>query len=621
MVDLLNADQRWWLADEESDLARLAYAAAQEVDQYTSERREQILDAYCLYGDSSALGAFGDAFERVAPGGISRNVIASATDTVVSEVTQTTPRPMFVTVGGNWLEQERARKLTYHCDAEFDECDVRPLAEQVTRDAVIAGLGILRPYIDPQTGTRVLVERIFPANLIVDDRNAIDVLPRCWYVRHLVDRWHLAELYPNRADAIRHARVAPGAWFADAARTKDMVEVIEAIHLPSREDKSDGRRVLVLTDAVLVDEPHKWDDPGMCFIRAVKPIRGFWGGSLVHRAAPTQTELNKLLRRVQDSMHLHATAIWFVQRQARIVKSHIVNNIGAIAEYDGNVPPQQHTPTSMSGEVYAYIEALEQRIYKLMGVSELSASSLKPKGLDSGRALQVYNDVQSRRFISLERDFEGLFTELARQFVRLETMIAEEHPEHEVIYADGCKRERIQWREIDLERDRFRVRVFPASAFPTNPAAKIQMLQDMLGSGVIDQQGFYELALDVPDLESVRNRIVAPLELLHKRFSKMLYTAEYLAPEPYMDLELGLKECALALQRAELDECPEERLDLLRQWLADAEHILSLAAPPANDVPPMPGALVPPETLPGMPPGPMPPPGMPPAPMMPPQAA
>ena len=34
----------------------------------------------------------------------------------------------------------------------------------------------------------------------------------------------------------------------------------------------------------------------------------------------------------------------------------------------------------------------------------------------------------------------------------------------------------------------------------------------------------------------------------------------YLPPEPYMDLQLALRETSLAIQRAELQDVPEERV-------------------------------------------------------------
>ena len=587
---------RWWNA-EVNTLAADTIGAARAVDTATSARRAQILEAYCLYGDETALPE--NVIELRAHPSVTRNVLALATDTVVSEVTQTKPRPMFVTIGGDWLEQERARKLTYFCDAEFDAANVHSLAEQAVRDAVIAGLGILRPRIDPADPERVIVERIFPPNFLVDDRGAVDVIPRSYFVRHLLDRWQLMSMYPDQAAEIEMApTVDARAWYVDGPRSTDVIEVIEAIHLPSGPGADDGRHVLVIETAVLADQPYTYDEPPFCFIRAVKPLRRFWGLSLVQRAAPTQTELNRVLRRWNESLRLNATAMWFLNRQSRVVKAHMVNGIGSIIEHDGP-PPQQFTPAIMHPQVAAYIEQLEQRVFRLMGASELAATSLKPAGLNSGRALQVYNDVQSRRFISLERQYEGLYVDLAKWIVELHKQISEEIPEHEIVCSDGPTRtSKIHWRDINLEEGRFRARVFPASAFPTSPAAKIQMLQEMLGSGVIDQQSFYELALDVPDLESVRNRVVAPIELIHKRISKMLYENVYMPPEPTMDLALALRETTLAIQRAEIDDIPEERVDLLRQFVTHVQMLQAAAMPPQPPAMPPMG----PEAMPPLPP-------------------
>ena len=576
---------RWWNA-EPSLLAAETVAEARRVDRATLARRMQILEAYCLYGDETAIPE--NAIEIRSQPQVTRNVLALAVDTVISEITQARPRPMFVTIGGDWLEQERARKLTYFCDAEFDQNNVHELAEQAARDAVIAGLGILRPRRDPSDETRVIIERIFPPNFLVDDRGAVDVLPRSFFVRHLLDKWQLCELYPDQRAAIEMAAtVESNAWFSDGPKGQDLVEVIEGVHLPSRKGSTDGRHVLVIAEAVLSDEQYNYAEPPFVFIRAVKPLRRFWGLSLVQRAAPTQIELNRVLRRWNESLRLNATSLWFLNRQSRVVKAHMVNQIGAIVEHDGP-PPQQMTPAVMHPQVANYIEQCEARVFKLMGASELAATSMKPAGLNSGRALQVYNDVQSRRFIGLERAFEGLYVDLAKWVVTMHTEIAEDYPEHEIVCSDGPSRTtRIKWEDINLEEGRFRARVFPTSAFPTNPAAKIQVLQDMLGAGVIDNQAFYELALDVPDLEAVRNRVVAPLELIHKRLSKMLYENIYIPPEPLRDLAMALRETVLAIQRAELDDIPEERVDLLRQFLSHVLLLQEQAAAP-EPMPPMP---------------------------------
>ena len=184
----------------------------------------------------------------------------------------------------------------------------------------------------------------------------------------------------------------------------------------------------------------------------------------------------------------------------------------------------------MSADVYAHIDRLENWIYKEMGISQLSASSLKPAGLNSGRALRVYNDTQSRRFINLERSYEQMHCTLAAQITALERAISMENPKHEVVYESRGQKMVIPFREIDLKKGIMRTQIAPTSALPTSPAAKLQDLQEMVAAGTIDQETFLTLA-DVPDFESIRDTVVAPLELLEKRFDEMLETGQYTMPE------------------------------------------------------------------------------------------
>ena len=598
---------RWWNEDVPGDLAQAVVNAAHDVDDATLERQQRIIESYCLYGDvGSWPGFYGFARSLPYARRLSHNVIANAVDALVSEVTQTRPRPMATTVGGSYSDQVKAKKLTNYWDAKFIECDVRDLAPQVVRDAIISGVGVMRAYEEHE---RVSVERIFPVHVLVDDRQCVDVQPRVIYLRRFLDRWYLRELYPEAAREIEEAAAPDPRYAYNYDSTQDLVEVIEAWHLPSAPaehgEETDGRHVIAIREAVLLDEFYYRPTFPLAFIRAVPPQRGFWGESLVQRASPAQFELNKLLRRVQESQHLFAAPRIFVSRQSKIVKQHIQNRLGTIVEHDGPPPPVM-TPPSMASDVYRHIDRLSEWIFREMGVSELSATSAKPAGLNSGKALRVYNDVQSRRFINLERAYERMHVELAREIAYCERVISEEDPSHEVVYeSSGGMSEVIPWREIDLDQDMMRIQVFPASALPTSPAGRIQALQELHAAGLIDKETFFRLA-DVADFDAARDAVTSPLDLLKKRFGYMLESGSYSPPEPYMDLVRGQKLAALMVQEAEVQGAEEERLALLRQWISDANALLmraqqEMSAADAAAAPPPP--IAGPEMLPpGAPP-------------------
>lgn len=567
-----NKDRRWWKQRKSLEVSSRIYDEVKRIDTDSTDIQNMILESCALYGDLSSWPQ-GVGISRVLPAArrISHNVIANAVDALVSEVTQTQPRPMAITVGGSYRERKRAEKLTKYWEAKFDECNVHEIGRQCVRDSILCGIGIIRPYREnplQPSNDRTRVERIFPGHFLIDDRGSIDVMPRECYVRRFIDRAYLSELFPRYRNEIEGAKPPDSTYWFGHSQESDVVEVIECWHLASLPGSGDGLHVIAIENRVLFKEIYDRDRFPMAFVRPVPPQRGFRGESLVRRAAPAQLELNKLLRRIQESMHLHAVPRVFLQRQAGVVKAHMQNDVGAIVEYDGN-PPIFLTPASMGKDVYQHIQTLERWIYKEMGVSELSANSVKPAGLDSGAALRTYNDVQSRRWINLERSYETMHVELARELVHLEQEIAKEFPKHEVTYEVKRGIKKTYWKDIHLDHQRYRTRVFSASALPNTPAGKLQALEEMVKVGIIDQQTFIMLA-DVPDLEAVRDLKVAPRELLEERFDSMLEGGEYTDPEPYMDLQLGIELASVMIQRAELQGAKEHDVEKLRTWIGEA---------------------------------------------------
>jgi len=585
------ADRRWWKKNKE-DLVEAIFAEVFRIDRNTIDRQQLVLEAAALYGE---LGPWPQYYgiTRLLPSSrrISHNVIANAVDTLVSEVTQSVPRPMAVTIGGSFDERQRAKKNNRYFEAKFDECYVHNLARQAVRDSILSGLGYLRPYrenpAEPENDS-VKIERIHPALILLDDRNCIDVKPRQIYIRRFIDRSYLMEIFPKKKQEIENAAPPTHRFFFSFDTEADVVEVVEAYSLASVSGRNDGRHVGAINtdDGILWDVPYpRTRFPG-AFITPVSPQTGFWADPLVRRAAPAQYELNKLLRRVQESMHLHAVPRVFIQRQSGVIESHMQNDIGIIVQYDGNIPPIFLTPASMSSDVYNHILQLEMWIYKELGVSEFSATSRKPPGIESGAALRSLSDVQSRRFINLQRAFEQLVVDLAEEIIYLEDQIAEDYPEHEVVVGGKRGSSSTKWKDISLSMDKMRVRVFPASSLPTQPAGKLQALEDMVRNQVITPEIFFQLA-DMPDFEGIRDLQMAPRELLEEQFENMLAGGEFLPPEPYMDLTMGRQLAAIMLQRAELDGATDENLDKLRDWIEsslDLERRIAMTAMPPGPV-------------------------------------
>lgn len=104
----------------------------------------------------------------------------------------------------------------------------------------------------------------------------------------------------------------------------------------------------------------------------------------------------------------------------------------------------------------------------------------------------------------------------------------------------------------------------------------------------------------------------APLDLVDKYIERILSDGEFRAPDPMMNLDMARQRATLALLRAECDDTPVERVELLRRWIVQIDELQFDAsklppqmqtgaegAPPAEgELPPGQPQLIPPGALP-----------------------
>ncbi len=623
-LDTALSQLRWW-EHKGVDLADAVCREARRVNELTIERQQSVVDNYALYGSFGAYGIGSGMLEALPEGRrLSHNALANAVDSWTSEMCQSLARPMFVTNGGSWEEQERAEQLTFWAEAEFDSCGIDEITPQCIKDGAICGMGIARPYVD---GGELKAERIFPAHLLIDDRSCVDVMPRSYILRRFVDRYHLAAMFPRSRRAILDAHVGKddAHWLADAGgsahSSDDVLRVYEAWRLPSKRGGSDGLHTIVLGDELLHAEKYERDRPPFAFFRPMPNARGLWGYPLVERAKPLQLELNKLLKRIQDSMHHHARMIILIPEQAGVPTSKLNNDVYNVVRYAGNQPPSPFMPPSMPPDVYSQVRQYISDIYDVLGISELSAKSTIPRGMSdpSGRAIDLYNETESRRFITQKRQADAFRVQMAREMVYCQRTIAEDDPSAEVMYEEDGLPVRMKWSELDLDEQVMRIRVFPTGALSNSPSLRMKQIEGWIKAGFITPKQAMKLA-NIPDAKAVADMELSPEKLIEQRFTAMRRTKEYVPPSPYMDLNLAVRMAVHYLSFLEARSAPEDVLENFRRFYSEAGMLLTKAKPaPAPAVMPenFAGPMAAPEMMGAMPPPPGAPPPMPPGPMPP----
>jgi hypothetical protein len=482
-------------------------------------------------------------------------------------------------------------------------------------DAAVLGLGAIKAYPGKR---QVQFERVFPGLIIADETNPT-LPPRSLYQVGYYPSDMLTARFGsgrNRA-AIRDARGKrlvgddqPDLY----GLTYDLVETVEAWHLPPAAGAGGGRHIICCPDATLWQGAWDRDRFPFSLLRWSVPVIGWYPRGLVEDQDAKQQQVNKLVASIQDSMNIHRHAITFAE-EGTLTEKALKNVVGQFLEYKrGTNPPKMEFPPSLNSDVFAFVKTLNEWIYQETGVSMMSASSQQPAGIVSAIAMRTRADLETGRHALLSEASEDAAVDLAEITVdacqdlnarirsQKETAAAREKDYEEDDGAGYVSRyvgrrrtgyEEIDWASIDMERDAAELAVEPASYLPQTPMGRISTVMDMKEGGMIDTKAeMLELA-QMPDLEGFTSMETAALEDIDMQIELMLMRGEPQYPEPYQDLTLALKRVTSALLRARMDKVPDERVQLLQDYLDKTQELATPPAPPPEMMPqggPPPGA-------------------------------
>lgn len=579
---------QWWTLDK-IDIAAGIFSIVAKLYNYQGPRREKNLRTARMYGNTDTIGApatMPRAINSAYPEDrVKMNVIASMSDTVTSKIAKMKPTVSFLTEGGSFHLGQEAQKISRYMRGAFMTNDIFRLHQRGFQDSTVFDVGALKHFIQDN---RIVTERVLATELMIDDIDALYGDPRCLYQYKFVHKEVLLSRFPKARNSILQAA---GQFESSVLSYEGMDQyavVVEAWHLPSGDDAGDGRHVVSVSNGVLLDEEWKRDYFPFTFFRWTNRLTGFWGQSLADRLVGTQLEINKLLRFIQKSFHLGSAFKVFLEHGSRIAKEHLNNEIGSVIYYTGT-KPEYISPKVVNQEVFQHLEYLVKSAYEEAGISQLSATSRKPSGIDSGKALREYNDIETERFAIIGQNYESSFLETAKQYIDLSKELYDEYDVDLKFSAESRKFiKSIKWSEIDLDKDQYIMQMFPVSMLPHTPAGRMQFVQELINQGFVTREFALKL-LDFPDLESYESIQNAPLDDLLDTIDKILYEGSYQPPEPYQDLANGLKLFQAVYLRSKRQGVPESRLDLLRRWMSEADARLNPPAPPMPLGAPTPG--------------------------------
>ena len=258
------------------------------------------------------------------------------------------------------------------------------------------------------------------------------------------------------------------------------------------------------------------------------------------------------------------------------------NRVGQILEYNATPnmtgsPVTVATPAFIDGQYMQLVDELKQSAYELVGISQLSAMSTKPTGLNSGVALSTMENIESDRF-------ETQLNQVIRAYVDIAKTCIEVFPEEDTILPEDNQRLSIKWKDIVEESNKMVVQFSAADSLSKDPSTKLQQLQMLAQTGIIPQTRIAQF-MELPDIQSgyslSNNAINAVLTCINDCIEKDIFEVPDFIPftmlkEEIINTQLSLKAAASeendnSVDIAKLTKLYERVESKEADWQADAQ--------------------------------------------------
>lgn len=617
---------RWEASDFENAHSSFTKWADHVRDRPASiDRRKRNLLYMSLYSNEPILGFGVNSYTRNTPsaGRISLNATQNAVDTLVSKVCKNRPRPSFSTVDGPFELQEKVENADLYVDGRFGQIGYyTTVYPGKVLDTCVYGLGVSK--VEEVDG-EATVSRIYPWEMILDSRELMYGKPQRIGQRKFYDKQVAFDLFRKTGNGksekewnrdleqVIDSRTAEQDW-EDFDRDESSEQVIVYEGWSAATKHTPGKSLVCLRGKTLRFEEHRDVESWYNFQRPEVSLVGFYGKGMVERVCTIQAEINRLVRDIQMAMHLIAKPHWMVEASSNVNMASLNNDIATIIKYQGAIPPTVYTPQSMSGEVFSHLQYLVKTLYEIMGVSQLSAQSQKPAGIDSAVGMRTYLNIETERFNNFVRASEEGASQDA---LKLAKMLGRTKPKGKVMPVSGKfgrMRPQVEWSDLDF--DTVQVQVQPSSKLPDTPAGKREYALELAQYTQVTTNDILEM-LEWDDTEAFVQEKLAGKKNVRRDIAKMR-AGTRVVRDAIGDHKMAYSMMLDAYEQARGDGVPEKRLGYFRDYIKACYRYLTGKVwsaqgpnplePPAG---PMPGpGMPPPGTAPMGAPNPMMPPGV-----------
>lgn len=417
---------------------------------------------------------------------IQENIIKSCISTLVSKIASQKVRPYFNTVNGTFHDIRIVKQAQQFFDILFDDLNMNKVVSDAFKDTCIFGRGIV--FVDRDKHN---ARRIMPWQLYID--------PREYSYGHITYcAWKQNQFPTTLLDFDAKTELE----YVTKWEYWDLNKSLKATYIPEIEYYKEER----------------WDCNVLPFLIMTyeSPVKGTNCQSICDMLMGIQLEINALLVKIKDSSQLSPAMTYFVPEQSTIKTQSLSNRTGEIVTYTATPnmtgsPVTVSTPAFIDPQYIQLLDKFKQDAYELCGISQLSAMSKKPQGLDSGVALSTMEDIESDRF-------ETQLNQIIHAYIDIARIIMAVFPPDDEILPPTKFRSEVTWADIVQASSLMNVQFSAANSLSKDPSTKLQQLQNLYLAGLIPQGRIAQL-MDIPDVESAfsvsNNALNAVLTVIH----------------------------------------------------------------------------------------------------------
>ena len=404
---------------------------------------------------------------------IQENVIASCIETLCSKIASQKVRPFFNTVNGTFKEMQIAKQAQIFFDMLYEENNVNEIITDAFRNACVFDKGIVKISDDGITNR-------LPWNVFFDPREVTYN-----QITHVAEKLPKT---PGRILELKYGIKADRNLDYTVYEYYDVMEHIKAVYVQELNK--------------VVTHEYKPNIIPYLEIHYTNPIKGDTSQSVVDQLYGIQTQIDELLAVMKDSIAVNPGMTLLVPRSSNIKTNMLSNRTGQIIQYDP-IPGQTTSPVTyatndiISPQFVQLLDKLKNDAYEIVGISQLSATSQKPSGLNSGVALNTMEDIESSRFETQLNSVVRLYVDVAKACLDI-------FPPENDILPDDLNRANIKWADIVEARNNMKIQFSAAESLSKDPSEKLKQLVALSQAGVIPQSHIATL-MELPDLQSGYN--------------------------------------------------------------------------------------------------------------------